>query len=106
MQFRKSKPYERIFPTVYIGEGRTYASAARKPGTAVRAGSLGVSLLRRSETMDGVLRLTFMLAGLIADSSEYPRSVSGEEFSARLVEDLLDEVGGRCERGRGRSSSE
>jgi hypothetical protein len=30
----------------------------------------------------------------------------GGKFSARLVDDLLDGVGGRCESGRGRSSSE
>jgi hypothetical protein len=72
----------------------------------VRVGSLGVSLLGRSETMDVVLRFTFKFAEFISDSSEYPRFMLGEEFSGRLVEDLFDGVGGRCERGRGRSSSE
>ena len=89
-----------------MGEGRTYASAARKPAAAVRAGSPGKSLLGRLETMDGVLRFTFRLVGLIADPLEYPRFMLGEESSARLVDDLLDGVGGRCERGRGRSSNE
>ena len=32
MQFRRSKPEDITLPTVAMGVGRTYASAARKPG--------------------------------------------------------------------------
>jgi hypothetical protein len=56
--------------------------------------------------MDGVLRFALRFAGWIVDSSEYPRFKLDEETSARLVDDWLDGDGGRCERGRGRSSSE
>ena len=50
-------------PTVAIGLGRTYASAARKPGFEPR--SAGV--FERTEEIDGVERVVFKLEGLIAD---------------------------------------
>lgn len=46
-----------------IGDGLTYASAARKPGAFVSSGGLSVAC----EEMEGVLSLSFRLPGCMVD---------------------------------------
>ena len=74
---RRSKPYEVTFPTVAIGLGRTYASAARKPGLLPRSG--GVPDL--SEDIDGVERVVLRFVGLTGESgaSERDWEYEGED---------------------------
>jgi hypothetical protein len=73
----------------------------------VRIGSGGGE--EREEAIEGVLRLglRFRFEGWMVDPSECSRSMLGAVVSAaRLVEERLEGVGGRWERGRGQSSSE
>lgn len=86
-----------IFPTVAIGEGRTYASAARKPGAFVSSGGTSVGL----DKMEGVLSLSFMFPGLTVDSSENSLLVLGPAFGTKLVVDWFEGDRGSGERGRG-----
>ena len=104
---RRSKPVEVTFPTVAIGLGRTYASAARKPG--VLPISDGVYDL--CDDMEGVESLFFKVSGITGDASVERLSENAGEFrSTETVEPLgvgpgTSELGSGW-RGKGLSSSE
>jgi hypothetical protein len=102
MQLRRSNPWLRTLPTVAIGDGRTYASAARNPGALVSSGGPSVAL----EEIDGVFSLTFRLPGFTLETSEFSFLVFGPAFKTNDVVELLVGEGGIGESGRGRSSSE
>lgn len=91
-----------------MGDGRTYASAARNPGELVSSGGASV----RREEMEGVFNFAFRFPGLTVDSSENSFLVLGPDFGSRKESDdneadeSLRGVGGIGERGKGRSSSE
>ena len=53
VQFRRSKPYVKTLPFVAMGDGRTYASAARRLGPFVREVEDDVG----AAFMGGILRL-------------------------------------------------
>ena len=104
---RRSKPEEVTFPTVAMGLGRTYASAARKPG--VLPISDGVFDLR--DEIEGVKSLFFRVSGMTGDVSvERLSENAGELLSTETVEALGVGPGtsefGSGWRGRGLSSSE
>lgn len=100
MQFLRSNPWFRILPTVEIGDGRTYASAARNPGEFVSSGGLSVT----SDEIEGVFNLDFKLPGLIVDPSEISFFVL--DPASKVVVDAFIGVGGTAESGSGRSSRE
>ncbi len=85
-----------------IGDGRTYASAARKPGAFVSSGGASESF----DEIDGVFSLALMLPGFTVDSSENSFLVFGPAFGTRLVEEPFTGEGGIGESGKGRSSRE
>ena len=87
-------------PTVAMGEGRTYASAARNPGVFVNSGA-SVSL----DDIEGVFKEAFRFPGFTVDSSEFSLLVLGPALSSVTVEPLVG-VGGIGESGKGRSSRE
>lgn len=106
--FRRSKPDEVTLPTVAIGLGLTYASAARKPG--VLPISAGVPDFR--DEIDGVASLLFRVSGRTGEVSvERLSENAGEDRSTDTVDSLLDCGPGISElgcgwRGRGLSSRE
>jgi len=72
-----------------MGEGRTYASAARYPGAAVSSGALeGV------EEMDGVLRLSFRFWELMYES---PRVAEDALVWEALATETLEAETGRAD---------
>ncbi len=102
---RRSKPEDVTLPTVAMGEGRTKASAARKPG--VLPISAGVSDLR-SEDIEGVLRVAFRDEGEIEGECSWEREWENEgevESTFFILGAGEEELGWGC-RGRGLSSRE
>lgn len=104
---RRSKPEEVTLPTVAIGLGRTYASAARKPGVLL----ISAGVFDFCDEMEGVESLFFKVSGMTGDVSvERLCEKAGELLFTETVEAL--EVGpgtselGSGWRGRGLSSSE
>lgn len=104
---RRSKPEEVTFPTVAIGLGRTYASAARKPGVL----PISDGVFDFCDEMEGVESLFFRVSGMTGDASvERLSEKAGEFLSTETVEALgvgpgTSELGSGW-RGRGLSSSE
>ena len=104
---RRSKPEEVTFPTVAIGLGRTYASAARKPGVL----PISDGVFDLCDEMEGVESLVFRVSGMTGDVSVERLSENAGEFrSTETVEPLgvgpgTSELGSGW-RGRGLSSSE
>lgn len=88
-------------PTLAIGDGRTYASAARKPGEFVNSGGLSVCC----EDIEGVFSFDFRFPGFTVDWLEKSFLVVGPALS-KVVEESLVGVGGRGDNGSGRSSRE
>jgi len=100
-QLRRSNPWLRIFPTVATVDGRTYASAARKPGVFVSSGANSVTW----EEMEGVFKLACRFPGFTPDSSE----LSNFDGNFLWVSDAVDSFVSECgmgETGKGRSSIE
>lgn len=104
---RRSKPEEVTFPTVAIGLGRTYASAARKPGVL----PISDGVFDLCDVMEGVESLSFKVSGMTgAVSVERLSENAGEFLSTETVEAVgvgpgTSELGSGW-RGRGLSSSE
>ena len=105
--FRRSKPEDVTFPTVAIGLGRTYASAARKPGVL----PISDGVFDFCNGMEGVESLCFKVSGTTGDVSvERLSENAGELLSKETVEALgvgpdTSELGSGW-RGRGLSSRE
>ena len=104
---RRSKPEDVTFPTVAMGLGRTYASAARKPG--VLAISDGV--FDFCDVMEGVESLFFKVSGMTGPVSVERLSENAGEFLSKDTVDAWGSGPGTSElgsgwRGRGLSSSE
>lgn len=97
-----------ILPTVTIGDGRTYASAARKPGAFVSSG--GDWPAENFEDIEGVLNRLLRLLGFTVASSENSFLVLGPASATRFVEEPFggdDGIErGRGDKGRGLSSRE
>ena len=85
-----------------MGDGRTYASAARNPGAFISSGGASVSF----DEIEGVFNLSFRFPGFTVESSEKSLFVLGPAFWSKVVVDSLVGVGGIGERGNGRSSKE
>lgn len=85
-----------------MGEGRTYASAARNPGALVSSGGASETF----EEIEGVFNWALMFPGLTVDSFENSFFVLGPAFGARLEEESFAGEGGRGERGSALSSKE
>lgn len=104
---RRSKPEEMTFPTVATGLGRTYASAARKPGVL----TISDGVFDFCDEMEGVESLFLKVSGITGDVSvERLSEYAGEFLSTETVEALgvgpgTSELGSGW-RGRGLSSSE
>ena len=101
---RRSKPEEVTCPTVVIGLGRTYASAARKPGVL----PISDGVFDTCDEMEGVVSVFFKFSGLTGDASVEWLSENAGEF---LSTETLGFGPGTSElgsgwRGRGLSSSE
>ena len=91
-------------PTVAMGLGRTYASAARKPGLLPK--SAGVPNL--PDDMDGVDRVVLRFVGLTGDSAASDRDweYDGDDWSRETLEVVGDLLGERWRFGwRGSSLS-
>jgi hypothetical protein len=91
-----------ISPTVAIGDGRTYASAARNPGALVSSGGASDAF----EDMEGVLSLSLIFPGFTVDSIEKSFFARGPAFKPRLEDESFVGEGGSGERGNGWSSKE
>ena len=82
---RRSKPEEVTFPTVAIGLGRTYASAARKPGVL----PISDGVFDFCDEIEGVESLFFRVSGITGDASvERLSENAGELLSTETVEAL------------------
>ena len=70
---RRSNPYSVMYPFVYTGAGRTYASAARYPGALVSSGGFR---LDRSDEIEGFVNVRFRFPGVtVVPSSTSLRGV-------------------------------
>lgn len=104
---RRSKPEEVTFPTVVIGLGRTYASAARKPDVL----PISDGVFDFCSEMEGVESLVFKVSGMTGDVSVERLSENAGEFLSKETVEALGVGLGTSElgsgwRGRGLSSSE
>lgn len=105
---RRSKPDETTLPTVAIGLGLTYASAARKPGVL----PISAGVLDFWDEIDGVASLFLRFSGRTGEVSvERLCEKEGEDRSTDMVDSLRDCGPGTSElgfgwRGRGLSSRE
>lgn len=84
---RRSKPCDFTVPAVAKGLGRTYASAARKPGSLAR--SAGV--FEGSGEMGGVERAFFMLEG---ETDDCPNDLLLEKVGAAVSTENVESLAG------------
>jgi hypothetical protein len=89
-----------IVPAAAVGDGRTYASAARNPGVLVSSGSSELF-----EVIEGVLNFAFRFPGFTTDLSTFSRALS-PVCSSKDAEDSFDGAAAPGERGSGMSSRE
>ncbi len=84
---RRSKPDAVTLPTVAMGLGRTYASAARKPGVL----PISAGVLDFRDEMDGEASLRFRVSGRTGEVSvERLSEYAGEERSTDMVDSVRD----------------
>ena len=82
---RRSKPEDVTFPTVAMGLGRTYASAARNPGVL----PISEGVFDFCDVIEGVESLFFRVSGVTgAESVERLSENAGECLSTDTVEAL------------------